>query len=481
MAFALSEVEDILGTAQEDRPNADPADRRALKTPDRLDSWKEISAYLKRDVRTLQRWEANESLPVHRLPHARQGTVFAFKSELDAWWLNRAQRSFPAPEQAESGESEQPRPRLSELPLDMADRAATPRKFVRMVILAGLALVAGLAAIFVLWQKTRARTETSVLELRQGDNSLIAETPEKKVAWTYGFSSQLGTLVHGYTLPVRGASIGRGEMIAWFRSSLDPENHSDFVLCFSNSGKLLWRHDLAETLQFHGSTYGPNWRVLSAFATSSNGQDEIGLIVSHTYWWPSEVQLLDLQGRLVGQFVSSGWIRSVDAFDSSAGPVLLARGFSNSRNSWFLAILDPSHISGTSPEDAGTEFQCTNCPQGSPLKYFVFPHSEISNVLGPRFNNWGEVTHTTSGFGVVVCEGLYGNNRAESDYEFSTDLELESARFTGTYWDVYDQLVTAGILKQPRAQSPERNRPASVRRWTPSSGWTTISVNTPTH
>src|SRR5690348_16700648 len=51
---------------------------------DRLDSWKEIAAYLKRGVRTVQRWERSGGLPVHRLDG--QGSVFAYKPELDAWW-----------------------------------------------------------------------------------------------------------------------------------------------------------------------------------------------------------------------------------------------------------------------------------------------------------------------------------------------------------------------------------------------------------
>ena len=56
-------------------------------TPDdRLESWKEIAAFLKRDVSTVQRWEKREGLPVHRLPHDKLGSVFAFKPELDAWW-----------------------------------------------------------------------------------------------------------------------------------------------------------------------------------------------------------------------------------------------------------------------------------------------------------------------------------------------------------------------------------------------------------
>lgn len=56
---------------------------------DRLDSWKEIAAYLRREVRTVQRWEKSAGLPVHRLQIDKQGTVYAYKSELDDWYRDR--------------------------------------------------------------------------------------------------------------------------------------------------------------------------------------------------------------------------------------------------------------------------------------------------------------------------------------------------------------------------------------------------------
>lgn len=56
---------------------------------DRLDSWKEIASYLKRDVRTVQRWEKTENLPVRRHLHEKQGSVYGFKSEIDAWSQGR--------------------------------------------------------------------------------------------------------------------------------------------------------------------------------------------------------------------------------------------------------------------------------------------------------------------------------------------------------------------------------------------------------
>ena len=68
---------------------------RAADRPDeaepngRLDSWKEIAAYLKRDVTTVRRWEKREGLPVHRHLHDRRDSVYAYPAEVDGWWKNR--------------------------------------------------------------------------------------------------------------------------------------------------------------------------------------------------------------------------------------------------------------------------------------------------------------------------------------------------------------------------------------------------------
>ena len=59
-------------------------------TPERrLESWKEIAVYLTRSVRTVRRWEKDEALPVHRQAHLKQGTLYAFPSELEAWRESR--------------------------------------------------------------------------------------------------------------------------------------------------------------------------------------------------------------------------------------------------------------------------------------------------------------------------------------------------------------------------------------------------------
>src|SRR5260221_9668904 len=64
----------------------------AKPSEDRLDSWKEIAAYLNRDVTTVQRWEKREGMPVHRHLHDKLGSVYASRAELDA----RTRGSNPA-------------------------------------------------------------------------------------------------------------------------------------------------------------------------------------------------------------------------------------------------------------------------------------------------------------------------------------------------------------------------------------------------
>jgi len=107
------------------RPNPAPSPRP--EGADRLDSWKEIASYLGREVRTVQGWEKNEGLPIHRHQHAKQGSVYAFKSELDAW--RKARKS------------------ITEAPVPVPE-ARPPRRWMAAAGLAILLLSAG----FLFWK-----------------------------------------------------------------------------------------------------------------------------------------------------------------------------------------------------------------------------------------------------------------------------------------------------------------------------------------
>ncbi len=76
----------------------------------RLDSWKEIAAYLSRDITTVQRWEKKEGMPVHRHLHSKRGSVYAVPEELDAW---REGRKVPLSDEHNAVSTVVPTPAVS--------------------------------------------------------------------------------------------------------------------------------------------------------------------------------------------------------------------------------------------------------------------------------------------------------------------------------------------------------------------------------
>ncbi len=70
----------------------------------RLDSWKEIAAYLRRDERTAIRWE-EKGMPVHRVPGGKRQAVFAYTEELDAWMRQGSSSGSQAPMSRNRGET----------------------------------------------------------------------------------------------------------------------------------------------------------------------------------------------------------------------------------------------------------------------------------------------------------------------------------------------------------------------------------------
>ena len=97
---------------------------------DRLDSWKEIAAHLKRTIRTVQRWEKREGLPVHGHFHVKGRTVYALKEEIDFWLTARGR--FPVESSPMQRRSRRPAKMLNPPPRVMKQMFAAVRLWVAM-------------------------------------------------------------------------------------------------------------------------------------------------------------------------------------------------------------------------------------------------------------------------------------------------------------------------------------------------------------
>jgi len=85
--------------------SAEPNGVTIAPAGERLVSWKEVAGYFNRQVRTVQRWEQEEGLPIHRHQHKERASVYAFKSELDAWWKTHAPSEDQAAEEPEAAQA----------------------------------------------------------------------------------------------------------------------------------------------------------------------------------------------------------------------------------------------------------------------------------------------------------------------------------------------------------------------------------------
>jgi Tol biopolymer transport system component len=136
-------------------PDTSPS---ARPPEDRLDSWKEIAAYLNRDVTTVQRWEKREGMPVHRHLHDRMGSVYASRADLDAWARSRNLRAAP-----ENGNNAPSRNPPAPPPRSAISTSRTRWKVVLALAAAGAALAIGAS----LWlQKTEYFWRSPIADAR---------------------------------------------------------------------------------------------------------------------------------------------------------------------------------------------------------------------------------------------------------------------------------------------------------------------------
>ena len=125
-----------------------------MSLDDRLDSWKAISSYLKRDVTTVQRWEKREGMPVHRHVHDKQGSVYAYRSELDQWMRSRSPASTT----------------------EVVDSAiVVPRAPRRLSLVAALAVVVLLIGAAVMWWPISRPNRTGTNPLDHAEFQMVTD------------------------------------------------------------------------------------------------------------------------------------------------------------------------------------------------------------------------------------------------------------------------------------------------------------------
>ncbi|GMR14386.1 MAG: hypothetical protein BMS9Abin29_2639 [Gemmatimonadota bacterium] len=418
----------------------------------RLNSWKQISQYLGRHVRTVRRWEKKGvGMPIHRVPGGR--SVFAYTEDLDAWLVGQE-----PPEATE----------------DEGGHRALSRPAVRLDL--GLVFLVAVAAIAIPWG---GRSVPEISHLETSNGHILGYDLRGRVAWT--FEHPEGRMFEPADQFHEVAQVGaEGEKLFLFAGTTISGGGTPRILselmAFGSSGQRRWNTVRTDSYRFGHETFSGPWisGALDAHPTSEGTR--VAWAVHHHTWWPGALFLLDEGGGVQGPFVNSGWITVTTVVADPAGDRLLAGGVSNSQSGAMLAVLDVADIRGSSPEQPDSEFACTSCPPNGPLRYLVFPPTDVNRASGLPYNRTAAIDVGGGQIHITVREGLPSSDVAWI-YHFSMDFDFLAVTPGDSYWPTHRLLELDGKLNHGEASCPWRS-PPPIRSWTPDGGWTALTVST---
>ena len=424
---------------------------------------------------------------------AAAGTVFAFRHEVDAWLRSREREeergaaSPPPPTAALSPAPSAP----TEPQTGGARRGGVGRARIAAVATGLLVVAAGAAALRGgrQWPGTRPAPTARLGTLGYSPRELVARADDGSVLWRYAPPQPIETAILEAGTPPWYALAdfdddGRQDVVATVPLKLEgpqtPGQHlaADELYCFSAEGRVLWKTRLEDHVTFRAGSFGPPWVAGRVVVYRTRDGLRIAWSQAHHTWWPSLLVTLDARGTRLSTFVHAGSIRALHAVESGGRSLLFAGGVANPFRAAFLAVLDGGAVQGHGPVAAGSPYECLGCADGLPLRYFLFPPSDINRASGLPYNSLARILSFGRALEAFTVESN-GNTTAlaEMSFRFSPEVELVDARSSDS-WAAHESLERAGKIDHSVTQCPWYRKPPPVREWRPTGGWHDIVPGT---
>jgi hypothetical protein len=452
-------------------------------TPRKLDGWKEIAAYLNRDVTTVIRWEHERGLPVQRLPGGKRGAVLAYRDEIDAWLTSepRARRPLGRDDRRADGHRrEAVNGGVSAAAPPAESPARRPVTRYRQLAAAGLGLIAAVIALASLRAGGRGGAAIHRIEFER--SAVVARDEMGNDLWRHVSFAPIDvewTRRHptGRYVLVDLEGDGEVEAVVNVTRASTHEALGDELVSFSASGKVRWRQRLDETIQFRGGAFGPPWSLGHVGALAVDGETRIAWVLNSPPSWPAVLSVLDRNGRQLSRFVHSGSIYALATSWVGRRPLILAGGVSNANRAAGLVVLDGRSASGHSREPAGSPYECLRCPVGDPLQYLLLPPGEINAAIGRPYNSVVTIQASPEGFDVRTLESdIADENPVMRHYVLSPDLRLERSYPDDNAWPYHERLEREGRLSHSVADCTMFRRAPMARVWDSTRGWRSLEV-----
>jgi hypothetical protein len=459
-------------------PTYDAASSNQPESPDRLNGWKEIAACFGKGVRTVQRWEHELDLPVHRIDALGGEIVYAFRSELHRWEASRSAgrpNSDTAVTETESGDSPATQDATGSGGVALSTRERRlrwPMVFLSLCI--GLLFVGVLVWLF----RSSAPAPGQPAKYRIVDRALAVIDEEGQPLWTKRFDFPLTEALYANQRdreddlsPVAFDDIDDDGNVEVLFVSEPWSDASRGLFCFDNKGKELFRHTPTHVVRFGEKQYGPPWRGGFVAATGATGRrHDIWFVSTHLDEFPTVLEKLDASGKVVGEYWSNGQVRSVDVRVLAGRPLVLVGATNNESRCASLAVLDALRPTGSAPALLD-HYRCAGCLPGNPLAFLLLPRldvalvdDDLADVMRISVDAIGQVWVDVRHFADRVAPEL--QRAATSIYTLDSDFRVLNAELGQRVGIVHQALEKKNLLDHPFSVARDSRELWPVRRWT---------------
>jgi tetratricopeptide (TPR) repeat protein len=159
---------------------------------ERLDSWKEIAAFFRRDPRTVKRWEKERGLPIHRLPGDRRSGVFAYAQELQRWLEQNPVDEASPTDGTHPATLTSPASSLAASPVARSPASWRPRILLMLLVL-------GIGAGGLLWMDRASRQPVAQRSTQSVDPQITQAYLGCRYAWSKRSAERLREAVDCFT------------------------------------------------------------------------------------------------------------------------------------------------------------------------------------------------------------------------------------------------------------------------------------------
>jgi hypothetical protein len=222
------------------------------------------------------------------------------------------------------------------------------------------------------------------------------------------------------------------------------ENHDGTLICLDSKANRLWSFNSGRSVTYGGREY-PNDFSIRGFGVEDlnhDGRAEILVISNVLHFNPTQIAIVNPDGRLEAEYWNSGQIGDYEFYDYNhdGRMEIFLVGVNNEYKKGVLIVLDPSAIKGGSPQML-SRYRSPGLEPGSEEFYILFPQSEIDLKLA-AMASIADLQLLQDGF------YLY-SHPAEIVFALNFKMELTFASASTAFEALYNQLLAEGKVQAP--------------------------------